>query len=106
MATAEVIKRKPAMVEANRVTGYRPATMDTPAGYVLKLGPRRPASGYPSDMATKTPGAIVKGHTAPGPDRGVHPHRVKLTQSPPDRMGMKGRTIIPLNGRSLGSPLT
>jgi hypothetical protein len=99
MATAEVIQAKTKLVEANRVTGYR-AGLDTPAGYVLKLGS---PGGYGTSAKTRTPGAILKDH-ASGVREPYVPQRVKVvTTSPPNRLGIKGRSIVPHNGFSLGN---
>jgi hypothetical protein len=104
MAGPDVIKARPPVILSSAVKGYRPESMDVPAGYVLKTGPRRPAAGFSADTATKTPGAIAKPMGTGSPDRIPEANlrrRSGHTVKPPDRLGLPGRVIIPNNGISL-----
>jgi hypothetical protein len=104
MAGPDVIKARPPVILSSAVKGYRPETMDTPAGYVLKTGPRRPASGFQSNTPTKAPGAIAKPMGTGTPDRIPSVNRRQRgghTVKPPDRLGLPGRVIIPNTGISL-----
>jgi hypothetical protein len=102
MAGPTVLKPKSKMVNPYTVKGYRPEfvgapelVMDVPTGDVLALGPRRPASGYQMDTATKAPGAILKPMASGLPDR------IRARPLTRPMGGLGGRFIIPNNGTSL-----
>jgi hypothetical protein len=104
MATPTVLKPGPNMVNSNDVKGYRPAWMTAPAGFVISTGPRRPGAGYAANTPTKTPGAILKAKAGGVPDQTPTKRAAKrITTTPPNRLGLKGRAIVPTTGISLAN---
>jgi hypothetical protein len=104
MATPTVLTPKPKMVSANSVKGYRPPWMAAQGGFVISTGPARPGGGYAANMPTKTPGAILKPKAGGVPDQTPVKRAAKrITTTPPNRLGLKGRAIVPHNGVSLAN---